>query len=422
MARPRVTYSLVARDPDTGELGVAVQSHWFSVGSVVTHVRARRRRRRHAVGARPGARAADPRPARRRRRARRGDRRGARRRRGAPRTARPAVVDAQGRVAAHTGDGLHGRRRPHDRRRAGRAQANMMVTRRGVAGDGRGVRRRRRPARRAAARRRSTPPRRRAATCAAASRRRCSSSPARRAVAPHGRPARRGPPRPAGRAAPPARPAPRLRRGGGGRRADGRGPARRGAASCTSSAGRAGAREAPSCSFWSGLAAVAARRRRRGRRARARARSPRARASASCSTASARTSRRPRARCATRSELATTDPCVESAARHGCGDRCARSSSRSLIAGDANLAEIIALDAVAEGMPVVDLYVDVVGPALEPRSATSWETGRMIDRRRAPRDRHRLRRHAARQPRPRRATRAARASACCSPRSAARAT
>jgi uncharacterized Ntn-hydrolase superfamily protein len=29
------TYSIVARDPDTGELGVAVQSHWFSVGSGV---------------------------------------------------------------------------------------------------------------------------------------------------------------------------------------------------------------------------------------------------------------------------------------------------------------------------------------------------------------------------------------------------
>lgn len=34
-----MTYSLVARDPDTGELGVAVQSHWFSVGGVVPHVR-----------------------------------------------------------------------------------------------------------------------------------------------------------------------------------------------------------------------------------------------------------------------------------------------------------------------------------------------------------------------------------------------
>jgi uncharacterized Ntn-hydrolase superfamily protein len=32
----RGTYSLVARDPDTGEVGVAVQSHWFSVGSVVS--------------------------------------------------------------------------------------------------------------------------------------------------------------------------------------------------------------------------------------------------------------------------------------------------------------------------------------------------------------------------------------------------
>jgi uncharacterized Ntn-hydrolase superfamily protein len=30
------TYSIVARDPATGDLGVAVQSHWFSVGSIVT--------------------------------------------------------------------------------------------------------------------------------------------------------------------------------------------------------------------------------------------------------------------------------------------------------------------------------------------------------------------------------------------------
>jgi uncharacterized Ntn-hydrolase superfamily protein len=35
-AAPRAfTYSIVARDPATGEMGVAVQSHWFSVGSVV---------------------------------------------------------------------------------------------------------------------------------------------------------------------------------------------------------------------------------------------------------------------------------------------------------------------------------------------------------------------------------------------------
>jgi len=33
--RPVHTFSIVARDPATGELGVAVQSHWFSVGTVV---------------------------------------------------------------------------------------------------------------------------------------------------------------------------------------------------------------------------------------------------------------------------------------------------------------------------------------------------------------------------------------------------
>jgi uncharacterized Ntn-hydrolase superfamily protein len=37
LADPLVhTYSIVARDPATGEMGVAVQSHWFSVGSIVT--------------------------------------------------------------------------------------------------------------------------------------------------------------------------------------------------------------------------------------------------------------------------------------------------------------------------------------------------------------------------------------------------
>lgn len=34
--RPVSTYSIVARDPQTGEMGVAVQSHWFSVGTAVT--------------------------------------------------------------------------------------------------------------------------------------------------------------------------------------------------------------------------------------------------------------------------------------------------------------------------------------------------------------------------------------------------
>ncbi len=34
--RPVHTYSIVARDEATGQMGVAVQSHWFSVGSIVT--------------------------------------------------------------------------------------------------------------------------------------------------------------------------------------------------------------------------------------------------------------------------------------------------------------------------------------------------------------------------------------------------
>jgi len=38
--RPVHTFSIVARDPATGELGVAVQSHWFSVGSVVPWIEA----------------------------------------------------------------------------------------------------------------------------------------------------------------------------------------------------------------------------------------------------------------------------------------------------------------------------------------------------------------------------------------------
>jgi uncharacterized Ntn-hydrolase superfamily protein len=33
--RPANTFSIVARDPVTGDLGVAVQSHWFSVGAMV---------------------------------------------------------------------------------------------------------------------------------------------------------------------------------------------------------------------------------------------------------------------------------------------------------------------------------------------------------------------------------------------------
>ncbi|HEX7420874.1 MAG TPA: DUF1028 domain-containing protein, partial [Thermoanaerobaculia bacterium] len=33
--RPVNTFSIVARDPQSGEIGVAVQSHWFAVGQIV---------------------------------------------------------------------------------------------------------------------------------------------------------------------------------------------------------------------------------------------------------------------------------------------------------------------------------------------------------------------------------------------------
>jgi uncharacterized Ntn-hydrolase superfamily protein len=96
------TYSIVARDNQTGELGVAVQSHWFSVGSVVSWAEAGvgavatqslvdpsygplglelMRAGRSAPDALKGLLAAD-------------QGRGVR---------QVAMVDAQGRVAAHTG-------------------------------------------------------------------------------------------------------------------------------------------------------------------------------------------------------------------------------------------------------------------------------------------------------------------------------
>src|SRR5215207_8887100 len=37
--RPHGTYSIVAFDPATGEVGAAVQSHWFSVGSLCVWAR-----------------------------------------------------------------------------------------------------------------------------------------------------------------------------------------------------------------------------------------------------------------------------------------------------------------------------------------------------------------------------------------------
>ena len=40
VVKPVTTYSIVARDPETGQMGVAVQSHWFSVGGSVPWVEA----------------------------------------------------------------------------------------------------------------------------------------------------------------------------------------------------------------------------------------------------------------------------------------------------------------------------------------------------------------------------------------------
>jgi MerR family transcriptional regulator, light-induced transcriptional regulator len=48
----------------------------------------------------------------------------------------------------------------------------------------------------------------------------------------------------------------------------------------------------------------------------------------------------------------------------------------ALIAGDANMAELIGLDAISEGLGVGDLYDEVIGPALA-EVGHQWETGRM---------------------------------------------
>ena len=102
-ARPVHTFSIVARDKTTGQIGVAVQSHWFSVGSVVPWAEAGvgavatqsfadpaygalglewMRHGKSAPDALRGLVAGDPRSAVR----------------------QVAMIDAQGRVAAYTGD------------------------------------------------------------------------------------------------------------------------------------------------------------------------------------------------------------------------------------------------------------------------------------------------------------------------------
>ncbi len=101
--RPVATYSIVARDPATGELGVAVQSHWFSVGPIVPWAEA-------GVGAVATQSLVDPsygplglalmragRPAPQALAALlAGDEH--------PDVRQVAMIDAQGRVAAHTGE------------------------------------------------------------------------------------------------------------------------------------------------------------------------------------------------------------------------------------------------------------------------------------------------------------------------------
>lgn len=121
-----MTYSIVARDRDTGELGVAVQSHWFSVGSIVPWARpgvgavatqsigepsyGPRLLDRVAAGEEPGPAlegelAADP----------------------LAHFRQVALVDSAGRVAIHTGDGCiaHAGDREGD---GYGAQANLMAT------------------------------------------------------------------------------------------------------------------------------------------------------------------------------------------------------------------------------------------------------------------------------------------------------
>jgi uncharacterized Ntn-hydrolase superfamily protein len=119
-----MTYSIVARDAETGRLGVAVQSHWFSVGSVVSWAEA-------GVGAIAtqsfAERSYGPLGLELMRRGRsapealetlvRAD---------ADRAVRQvAFVDAQGRVGVHTGDGCI-REFGHETGDGFSVQANMM--------------------------------------------------------------------------------------------------------------------------------------------------------------------------------------------------------------------------------------------------------------------------------------------------------
>ena len=252
----RGTYSIVARDPPPGELGVAVQSHWFGVGPIVPWARAGRRRGRDAVGGRArlrpasagpladgdaGARRRARRPARRRRAGR-----ATARSRSSTRAAGSPCTPATGCIACagdERGDGFS-------------AQANMMASTEvwpamappsrpprpaGAAAAGRAARRRGHGRRRA-----------RAPVGGAARRARAG-----RGVADVRRPARRRPPRAARRARPAARPRRRLRARDAGRRPDRRGPARRGGRRATPAPARSRRTTTSCCSGPASAAAQA---------------------------------------------------------------------------------------------------------------------------------------------------------------------
>jgi uncharacterized Ntn-hydrolase superfamily protein len=123
----RGTYSIVARDPETGELGVAVQSHWFAVGPIVPWVRP-------GVGAVATQSIAEPAYGPRALDRLQASGSGARTTLAAllredelARFRQVALVDARGEIAAHTGDGCIA----HAGHHAGTqfsAQANMMAS------------------------------------------------------------------------------------------------------------------------------------------------------------------------------------------------------------------------------------------------------------------------------------------------------
>jgi uncharacterized Ntn-hydrolase superfamily protein len=123
--RPVHTFSIVARDPVTGELGVAVQSHWFSVGTVVPWVEA-------GVGAVATQSFVDPNYGKLGLDLMRGGKSASDALRAliaaddAPLLRQVAMIDAQGRVAAHTGD----KNIPEAGHRVGKdysVQANLML-------------------------------------------------------------------------------------------------------------------------------------------------------------------------------------------------------------------------------------------------------------------------------------------------------